>query len=68
VSLDLFSRRLGDTEHAVAVGVRLPLSVFHNLPGRRETRADLAAAEVQARAVRNQLDLRLQTAYQKLAR
>jgi outer membrane protein TolC len=67
VSLDLFYRRLGDTENAVDMGVRLPLLLFDRAQGRiRESRAGLAAAEAQARAVRNELSLRVQTALRKL--
>jgi cobalt-zinc-cadmium efflux system outer membrane protein len=69
VNLDLFYRRIGDTENTMDVGVRLPLLLFDRAQGRiRESRAGLAAAEAQERAVRNELFLRLQTAHSKLER
>jgi cobalt-zinc-cadmium efflux system outer membrane protein len=69
VTLDLFYRRLGDRDNAIDVGVRLPLHVFDRAQGRLQaTRAELAAAEAQARTLRNEQSLRLQTAHRKLAR
>ena len=67
VNVDLFYRRLGETENAFDVGVRLPLRLFDRGQGRRqETRAELSAAEARAQALRNELFLRVQTAHQKL--
>jgi cobalt-zinc-cadmium efflux system outer membrane protein len=69
VNLDLFYRRLGDTDNAIDVGVRLPLRLFDWGQGRLQaTRAELAAAEARARTVRNEQSLRLQAAHRKLAR
>jgi cobalt-zinc-cadmium efflux system outer membrane protein len=69
VNIDLFYRRLGDTENAFDVGVRLPLHLFDRGQGRlQETRAGLAAAEARARAIRNELSLSIQTAHRKLVR
>jgi cobalt-zinc-cadmium efflux system outer membrane protein len=69
VNIDLFYRRLGDTENAFDVGVRLPLRLFDRGQGRlQETRAELAAAEARARTIRNELSHRVQTAHRKLAR
>jgi cobalt-zinc-cadmium efflux system outer membrane protein len=67
VTLDLFYRRLGESENAFDVGVRLPLRLFDRGQGRRqEIRAELSAAEAQAQALRNELFLRVQTAHQQL--
>ena len=69
VHLDLFYRRLGDSENAMDVGVRLPLRLFDRGQGRLQaTRAELAAAEARARTIRNEQSLRLQAAHRKLAR
>lgn len=69
VNLDFLYRRLGDTENALDVGVRVPLRLFDRGQGRlRETRADLAAAEARARVVRNELSLGLRTSHRKLVR
>jgi cobalt-zinc-cadmium efflux system outer membrane protein len=69
VNVDLFYRRLGDTENAFDVGVRLPLRVFDRGQGRlQETRAELTAAEARTRTIRNELLLNIQTAHSKLAR
>jgi outer membrane protein, heavy metal efflux system len=69
VNLDLFYRRLGETENAFDVGVRLPLGLFDRAQGRiRESQAVLAAAEAQARAVRNDIAFSVQTAHRKLER
>lgn len=69
VNLDLFYRRLGETENALDVGVRLPLRLFDRGQGRsRETRADLAAAEARTRVLRNELSFGLQTSHNKLVR
>ena len=69
VNLDLFYRRLSDSENAMDVGVRLPLRLFDRGQGRLQaTRAELAAAEARARTLRNEQSLRLQAAHRKLAR
>jgi cobalt-zinc-cadmium efflux system outer membrane protein len=69
VHLDLFYRRLGDSDNAFDVGVRLPLRLFDQGQGRLQaTRAELAAAEARARTIRNEQSLRLQAAHRKLAR
>ena len=69
VNLDLFYRRLGDSDNAIDVGVRLPLRLFDRGQGRLQaTRAELAAAEARARTIRNEQSLRLQAAHRKLAR
>ena len=69
VHLDLFYRRLGDSDNAIDVGVRLPLRLFDRGQGRLQaTRAELAAAEARARTIRNEQSLRLQAAHRKLAR
>jgi cobalt-zinc-cadmium efflux system outer membrane protein len=69
VNVDLFYRRLGETENAFDMGVRLPLRLFDRGQGRRqETRAELSAAEARAHVLRNELFLRVQTAHQKLER
>jgi outer membrane protein, heavy metal efflux system len=69
VNFDLLYRRLGDTENAFDVGVRLPLQLFDRAQGRiRESQAGLTAAEAQARAVRNEIAFSVQTAHRKLER
>ena len=69
VNLDLFYRRIGDSDNVIDVGVRLPLRLFDRGQGRLEaTRAELAAAEARARTIRNEQSLRLQAAHRKLAR
>jgi cobalt-zinc-cadmium efflux system outer membrane protein len=69
VNVDVFYRRLGETENAFDVGVRMPLRLFDRGQGRiRESRAELAAAEARAEALRNDLSLRVQTAHRKLER
>ena len=69
VNLDLFYRRIGDSDNAIDVGVRLPMRLFDRGQGRLEaTRAELAAAEARARTIRNEQSLRLQAAHRKLAR
>jgi cobalt-zinc-cadmium efflux system outer membrane protein len=69
VTLDLFYRRLGDSDNAMDVGVRLPLRLFDRGQGRLQaTHAELAAAEARARTLRNDQTLRLQATHRKLAR
>lgn len=69
MNIDLLYRRLGESQNAFDVGVRLPLHLFDRGQGRRqETWAELSAAEARARVVRNELSLHLQTAHRKLAR
>ena len=69
VTLDLFYRRLGDSDNALDVGVRLPLRLFDQGQGRLQaTRADLAVAEARSRTLRNDQSLRLQAAHRKLTR
>ncbi|HEY5870969.1 MAG TPA: TolC family protein [Candidatus Tectomicrobia bacterium] len=69
VHLDLFYRRLGDSDNAIDVGVRLPLRLFDQGQGRLQaTRAELAAAEARARTLRNDQSLQLQATHRKLAR
>lgn len=69
MNIDLAYRRLGNVEHALDLGLRLPLPLFNRQQGRlREARAEVAAAEARARGRENDLSRELRTSHSTLAR